>query len=154
MIQLCYQDLEIAVKVDQSTKFMQKKADKMEKKNIIWLFRSYHGDFQRLFQTCQSSFLTGRQLHPVPKTVSFDFRPWIAERKTFCFVAIDIEKCILKNDCRIQWRNDPPPKNQPYRPTYIEHVANVLTHGVSHEILDIRKFDFTNIVKYLVKNRN
>ena len=31
---------------------------------------------------------------------------------------------------RIHWRNDPPPKNQPYRPTYIEHIANVLTHGL------------------------
>ena len=32
---------------------------------------------------------------------------------------------------RIQWKNDPPPKNQAYRPTQIEHLANIITHGVS-----------------------
>ena len=32
---------------------------------------------------------------------------------------------------RIHWKNDPPAKNEQYKPTSIEHKANILTHGVS-----------------------
>ncbi len=30
---------------------------------------------------------------------------------------------------RIHWKNEPAPKNQPYKPTPIEHSANIITHG-------------------------
>ena len=32
---------------------------------------------------------------------------------------------------RIHWKNDPPAKGEQYKPTAIEHKANILTHGVS-----------------------
>lgn len=36
--------------------------------------------------------------------------------------------CYLKS---LKWKNDVAPKNEAYKPTYIEHVANIFTHGVS-----------------------
>jgi len=31
---------------------------------------------------------------------------------------------------QIHWKNDPPAKNEQYKPTSIEHKANILTHGL------------------------
>ena len=32
---------------------------------------------------------------------------------------------------RIHWKNNPPAKGEAYKPTSIEHSANILSHGVS-----------------------
>ena len=38
-----------------------------------------------------------------------------------------ITKCIFS----IRWKNKPAAPNTAYEPTFIEHVANIITHGVS-----------------------
>ena len=35
---------------------------------------------------------------------------------------------------RIHWKNNPPAKGEAYKPTSIEHSANILSHGVSWRI--------------------
>jgi hypothetical protein len=38
---------------------------------------------------------------------------------------------IWKGLSSIQWKNARAKKNEMYKPTPVEHIANILTHGVS-----------------------
>lgn len=38
--------------------------------------------------------------------------------------------CAFSNYYSLKWKNCVAEKNEAYKPTYIEHVANIITHGV------------------------
>ena len=56
---------------------------------------------------------------------------------------------LQKISFSIRWKNKPAAPNTAYEPTLIEHVANIVTHGVSicYITLEIFNFDDTNLVK-------
>jgi len=42
-------------------------------------------------------------------------------------------KSLLSSSMR--WKNERPRNNEPYKPTEVEHVANILTHGVIYQLI-------------------
>ena len=49
---------------------------------------------------------------------------------------------------RIHWKNDPPAKGEQYKPTAIEHKANILTHGVRLFIKALQSAQWLNTHRY------
>ena len=56
---------------------------------------------------------------------------------------------LQKISFSIRWKNKPAAPNTAYEPTLIEHVANIITHGVSisYIILDFEdRFDMSLLI--------
>jgi hypothetical protein len=56
-----------------------------------------------------------------------------AKRYVFKLISRSVHAMIVTFtlNSSLKWKNSVAGKNEAYKPTYIEHIANIITHGVS-----------------------